>query len=86
MKKELTKMKSDREKIQANYEALNKKMDVLQDSYTALEKNSEETLKVNMVRNRELLNQLEAKEKALTIEQEKLNKNAKRLKELEDDS
>jgi chemotaxis protein MotB len=49
-----------------------------------LEKNSSESLKANMAKNRELLEQLGAKEKALALEQEKLNKSAQRLQELED--
>lgn len=84
LNKELAKVKSEREKVQADYAALTKKMDVLQDSYTALEKNSNESLKANMAKNRELLEQLGAKEKALALEQEQLNKNNQRLKELED--
>ncbi len=84
LNKELAKVKSEREKLQADYAALNKKMDVLKDSYAALEKNSSESLKANMAKNRELLEQLGAKEKALALEQEQLNKNNQRLKELED--
>ncbi|HQE34757.1 MAG TPA: OmpA family protein [Flavobacterium alvei] len=83
-KKELEKVKAERDKVQADYAALNKKMDVLKDSYAALEKNSDESLKANMAKNRQLLEQLAAKEKALALEQEKLDKNAKRLQELED--
>ena len=84
LNKEFNKIKSEREKLQADYAALNKKMDVLKDSYGALEKNSNESLKANMAKNRELLDQLGAKEKALALEQEQLNKNNKRLQELED--
>jgi chemotaxis protein MotB len=83
LNKELAKVKSEREKLQADYAVLNKKMDVLQDSYAALEKNSSESLKANMAKNRELLEQLGAKEKALALEQEQLNKNNQRLQELE---
>ncbi len=83
LNKELAKVKSEREKVQADYVALNKKMDVLKDSYSALEKNSSESLKANMAKNRELLEQLGAKEKALALEQELLNKNNQRLQELE---
>ena len=83
LNKELSKVKLEREKVQADYAALNKKMDVLQDSYSALEKNSSESLKANMAKNRELLEQLGAKEKALALEQEQLNKNNQRLQELE---
>lgn len=83
LNKELEKVKSEREKLQVDYEALNKKMDVLKASYTALEKNSDESLKANMAKNRDLLEQLEAKGKALALEQEQLNKNNQRLQELE---
>ena len=83
LNKELAKVKSEREKLQADYAALNKKMDILKDSYAALEKNSGESLKANMAKNRELLEQLGAKEKALALEQEQLNKNNQRLQELE---
>lgn len=84
LNKELAKIKSEREKLQADLAAANKNMDALKASYAALEKNSDESLKANMAKNRQLLEQLAAKEKALALEQEKLNKNAKRLQELED--
>ncbi|QBN19165.1 OmpA/MotB family protein [Flavobacterium nackdongense] len=83
LNKELAKVKSEREKAVADYAALNKKMDVLKASYAALEKNSDESLKSNMAKNRELLEQLGAKEKALAREQEELNKKNQRLQELE---
>ena len=83
LNKELAKVKSEREKVQADYAALTKKMDVLKDSFSALEKNSSESLKANMAKNRELLDQLGVKEKALALEQERLNKNNQRLQELE---
>ncbi len=81
--KELEKVKSEREKLQAEYDAANNKFDSLKDSYAALEKNSSDALKANMAKNRELLEQLDAKEKALTLEQEQLNKRSQRLQELE---
>jgi len=84
LNKDLEKVKSEREKLQADLAATNKKLDVLKDSYAALEKNSNESLKANMAKNRELLEQLGDKEKALALEQEKLNKNAQRLQELEE--
>jgi chemotaxis protein MotB len=83
LNKELEKVKSEREKLQADYDAASKKLDVLKDSYAALEKNSNEALKANMAKNRELLEQLGAKEKALALEQEQLNKKNQRLQELE---
>lgn len=83
LNKELEKTKSERDKLQVEYDAANKKLDVLKDSYAALEKNSNEALKTNMAKNRELLEQLGAKEKALALEQEELNKKNQRLQELE---
>jgi chemotaxis protein MotB len=71
-------------KVQADYAAAKDKMKVLQDSYAALEKNSNEALEANMKKNRELLTQLDSKAKALTLEQEKLNASSQRLRELED--
>jgi len=71
-------------KVQADYEAAKNKMKIMQDSYAALEKNSNESLEANMKKNRELLAQLDAKAKALALEQEKLNASSQRLKELED--
>jgi chemotaxis protein MotB len=84
LSKELESVKSEREKVQADLVAANKNMDVLKASYNALEKNNDESLKANMAKNRQLLEQLAAKEKALALEQEKLSSNAKRLQELED--
>lgn len=83
LKSELSKTKTERDKWQADFAAANKKHDVLQESYNALEKNSSEALKANLAKNRELLDQLEAKGKALALEQEKLDKNNQRLNELE---
>jgi chemotaxis protein MotB len=57
-------------------------MDVMQESYNALEK-TVKALQINMSKNRDLLSQLDAKGKALAIEQERLNKSAQRLQELE---
>ncbi|MEN9907728.1 MAG: hypothetical protein RLZZ540_869 [Bacteroidota bacterium] len=84
LKNDLSKLKSERDKLTADQKALNEKMARLQDSYSALEKNSNDALQSNMKKNRDLLAELEAKGKALSIEQERLNKNAQRLKELED--
>jgi chemotaxis protein MotB len=83
LKSDLNKVKSERDKWLADYGALNNKMDVMQESYKALEKNSNDALQSNMSKNRDLLSQLDAKGKALAIEQERLNKSAQRLQELE---
>ncbi|WP_158730090.1 MULTISPECIES: OmpA family protein [unclassified Flavobacterium] len=68
----------------AELEASKNQYRMLQDSYTALEKNSGDALLSNMKKNRDLLDQLDEKGKALAQEQERLSKNAQRLKELED--
>jgi chemotaxis protein MotB len=80
---DLTNSKSEYDKLKTDYNASQNKIKVLQDSYAALEKNSGDALKSNMSKNRELLDQLDAKAKALAIEQENLNKSSKRLDELE---
>ncbi|MEL1240654.1 OmpA/MotB family protein [Flavobacterium flavipallidum] len=84
LKNDLAKLKSERDKLTADQKALNEKIARLQDSYNALEKNSSDALAANLKKNRDLLAELEAKQKALSIEQERLSKNAQRLKELED--
>ena len=53
---------------------LQKKYDALNDSYTALEQNSSKAIADNVQKNRELLAQLEAKELALTAENDRLLK------------
>lgn len=77
------KVKQERDKWIADNAALKTKMDLLQESYKALEKNSSEALTSNMAKNRDLLAQLDAKGKALAIEQERLNKSSQRLQEME---
>jgi len=83
LKADLEKAKSEYDKLKADYAASQNKFKVLQDSYAALEKNSNDALESNMKKNRELLDELEAKSKALALEQERLNKSAERLNELE---
>jgi chemotaxis protein MotB len=87
---ELLKTKADRDKLAQDYEASKKKLKTLQDSYDALEKNSNDALAANIDKNRDLLAKLEAKEKSLNAEQERLDKlkkeldsSSKRLAELE---
>lgn len=86
----LEQLKSERDKLQTDCAATANNLKSLQDSYTALEKNSNNALETNMAKNRELLAQLDAKEKALAAEQNRLDKlknelesNTKRLNELE---
>lgn len=90
LQKEHDRIKSERDKLQADLAAAGNNLKTLQSSYTALEKNSDDALQSNMSKNRELLAQLEAKEKALNAEQERLNKlrselesSSRRLAELE---
>lgn len=87
---ELDKTKAERNKLQSDYNAADKNLQTLQASYAALEKNSSESLQANLEKNRNLLAQLEAKEKTIASEQERLNKlktdleaSSKRLNELE---
>ena len=84
LQKNLDDVNSNLSKVKADLEAAKNKMKVMQDSYAALEKNSNEALEANMKKNRDLLAQLDAKAKALAQEQEKLNASSQRLKELED--
>ena len=90
LKDELAKLKSERDKLQTDCTATANNLKALKESYAALEKNSGEALTTNMNKNRELLAQLDAKEKALAAEQNRLNKlrdelasSSQRLSELE---
>lgn len=84
LKSELEKLKAERAKLAADYEATSNNLKTLQSSYDALEKNSDEALKANMDKNRELLAQLEAKEKALAAEKARLDKLSKDFKDRSD--
>jgi len=78
---QLDKIKAERDKLAADYAATKSTLDNLKTSYTALENDSSAALNANIKKNRELLAQLEAKEKALAAEQERLNKLSAELKE-----
>ena len=76
--------------LEQDYVALHKKYDNLDNSYLALEQNSSKEIANNIQKNRELLAQLEAKELALTAENNRLlklesdmQKRSKRITELE---
>jgi len=71
---ELARIKAERDKLQNELATASNNLKTLTASYAALEKNSDEALQANMKKNRELLAQLDAKEKALAAEQERLNK------------
>jgi chemotaxis protein MotB len=81
--KDLATAKDDLAKQKADLAAAQNKFKVLQDSYNALEKNSNDALEKNMNKNRDLLAELEAKSKKLAEEQARLDKTASRLNELE---
>lgn len=73
-KTEAEKLKAERDKLAADYAATKKSLDNLKASYTALEKDSNDALDANISKNRQLLAELEAKQKAMAAEQDKLNK------------
>jgi chemotaxis protein MotB len=90
LKQDYDKLKAERDRLAADYAASQKSLKTLQDSYNALEKDSNAALSNNIDKNRELLAQLEAKEKALAAEQDRLDKlrkdleaSSNRLNELE---
>ena len=90
LQSEYDKLKAERDKLLADFTASDKNLKTLQASYNALEKDSNEALTANINKNRELLAKLEAKEKSMAAEQERLNKlkaeldaSSKRLSELE---
>ena len=78
---ELARIKSERDQLQNELASVKLKLKTLQDSYAALEKNSNDALESNMKKNRELLAQLNAKENALAAEQARLNKMQADLKD-----
>jgi chemotaxis protein MotB len=79
LKADYDKLKSDRDKLSTDYTASQKNLKTLQDSYNALEKDSNAALSSNIDKNRELLAQLESKEKALAAEKDRLDKLKKEL-------
>lgn len=74
LQKQQEQLKAERNKLLADFTAASNNLKALQASYNALEKNSDEVLQTNMNKNRELLAKLESKEKALSAEQDRLNK------------
>jgi chemotaxis protein MotB len=84
LKTELDKTKLERDKLAADYAATSNNLKALQSSYNALEKNSDEALKANLDKNRDLLAKLESKEKALASEKDRLNKLSADLKDRSD--
>ena len=85
------KTKAERDKLANDFAATKKNYDNLKASYDALEKDSNQALTANINKNRELLAELDAKQKVLNAEQDRLNKlkqdlenSSKRLNELEE--
>lgn len=88
---QLDKTKTERDKLANDYAATKKSYDNLKASYDALEKDSNQALAANINKNRELIAELDAKQKTLNAEQDRLNKlkadleaSSKRLNELEE--
>jgi chemotaxis protein MotB len=79
LQSELDKTKAERDKLASDYAATKKNLDNLKASYAALEKDSNDALEANINKNRQLLAELEAKQKALAAEQDRLNKLKKDL-------
>ncbi len=74
LQSELDKTKAERDKLANDYAASQKRLETLKSSYDALEQNSNAALANNMQQNRELLAELDAKQKTLSAEQDRLNK------------
>ena len=82
---------AERDQLRRDYDLTKKNLAALQDSYDALEANSSAAIAENLQKNRELLQQLEAKEKALSEEiarlerlQRELEARSQRVTELEE--
>jgi chemotaxis protein MotB len=87
---ELDKLKAEYAKLDSDCNSVKNNLKNLQNAYNALEKDSNASIQANSEKNRELLAQLEAKERALKAEQDRLEKlkndlqdRSKRISELE---
>lgn len=79
LRKEYDVLKKEQERLQGELNTTRSQYENLQASYDALDKNSSSALSENSRRNRELLAQLEEKEKTLATEQARLEKLQKDL-------
>lgn len=77
--KELEELKAEKSRLAMELAAVTNNLDRLQKSYDALEENSSSSLTENLERNRNLLKQLEEKERALATEGARLEKLKKDL-------
>jgi len=78
---ELISLQKEHQNLQLDFQSTSDRLENLEKSYEALEQNSSEILAQNVERNRELLKQLEEKEKALAQERLRLNELQKDLDE-----
>ncbi|WP_281988913.1 OmpA/MotB family protein [Aquimarina aggregata] len=90
LESEYQKLKAERDDFEGKYNAAQANYNNIKDSYDALEKNSSAAIAANSKKNRELLSQLEEKERALAQERSRLDKlqsdleaRSKRVNELE---
>lgn len=72
LQSEFDRLKAERDKLASDYNASSTNLKNLENSYAKLEKNADESSKSNLNKNRELLAELDAKEKALNAEKERL--------------
>ncbi len=90
LRRDFERLQAERDQLALDYAATKNHLKRLQDSYDALEANSSENLTSNLALNRDLLAQLDEKEKALAKEQARLEQlqrdlaaRSKRVDELE---
>ncbi|MAP54034.1 MAG: cell envelope biogenesis protein OmpA [Altibacter sp.] len=79
LKDRIEELNSEKSRLDMDLAACENNYNRLKESYDALEANSSAALSDNLALNRELLTQLEAKEKALALENERLEKLKKDL-------
>ncbi len=81
LQQEITDLTAEKTRLAMELAAVKVNMATLQASYDALEENSSEALTENLARNRKLLKELDAKEKALAEEEARLSILEKKLKD-----
>ncbi|MBX2829098.1 MAG: OmpA family protein [Flavobacteriaceae bacterium] len=84
LRKELEKLRAEKTQAEMELAAAKNNYDRMKESYDALEANSSSALTENLERNRKLLEELEAKEKALMEEEQRLAAIQKQLKDRSD--
>ena len=81
LQKEIEKLNSEKTRLAMDLQAAQNNYDRMKASYDALEVNSSSSLSENMERNRKLLEDLEAKERALAVEEARLKDVQRQLKD-----